>query len=104
MSSDGPDPVDPNSALHRCPGCGSEDTQTLRRDEQGRVRCSLCADSVLLEARRIRRVSEAIELEASSHGSNYASGMRLARTIAEDELLAELRSAEGRSSRYTHDE
>lgn len=82
------DPVDPNDIWEMCPGCGAEHTAgSLRRDEQGRVRCPECVDGVLVETGRVRRVVDKIESEASSHGSNYAAGMRRARMMAEVELL-----------------
>lgn len=76
-----------------CPACGSDDPDGLRELDDGRVRCSACIDSVLIEERRVRRTIDKIGREASTHGSNYAAGMRQARAIAEQDLLGIMRDA-----------
>jgi len=82
-----------------CPRCGA-DADDLTENSDGSVSCSECADSVLVERRRVRRAVDAIESEASSHGSNYAAGMRLARMLTEQELLGLTRVDED-LSRYS---
>lgn len=44
-------------------------------------------DEVTITKEQVRRIRSKIDNEASSHGSNYACGMRLAGSIAESELL-----------------
>jgi len=80
-----------------CPRCGS-DTDELEENSDGSVSCPECADSVLVDRRRVRRVVDSIESEASSHGSNYAAGMRRARMIAESEMLDIVRVEEDLAS------
>lgn len=43
----------------------------------------------MISERDVRRVSGEIEREATTHLSEYAAGMRLARSIMEEELLGD---------------
>lgn len=90
------------SDVDTCPRCGA-DVDDLEENSDGSVSCPECADSVLIESRRVRRVVQEIEREAASHGSNYASGMRLARLITEEGLLGHTRVDED-LSRYSGDD
>lgn len=91
------EPVDPNEIYEQCPGCGAEHTAgSLRRDDEGRVRCPECEDSVLMDVEDLRRALGKSDKEAASHGANYAAGMRLSRSIIEGELLEQVREANPR--------
>jgi DNA-directed RNA polymerase subunit RPC12/RpoP len=53
------------------------------------VTCPNCEDEVLFSESDVRDILDKVDAEASDHGRDYASGMRLARQIIEKELIQE---------------
>lgn len=85
------EPVDPNEIYEVCPGCGAEHSAgSLRRLDDGRVRCPECVSSALFTEEDVREILDSIASEAASHSSNYGSGMRRAREMVEEDLLSEI--------------
>jgi DNA-directed RNA polymerase subunit RPC12/RpoP len=54
-----------------------------------KVTCPHCEDKVLFSKSDVRTSFDKVDVEASDHGRDYASGMRLARQIIEEELIQE---------------
>jgi len=79
-----------------CPRCGRVVTLGEIDFEGDFINCPDCANEQLVSEQDVREVLSIIENEATNHGGDYSSGMRLARHLAEVELLEEVKSDDPR--------